>query len=86
MGLEMLLLFQKVKSIRETVVFGILKQTYKIYNHTSLYKVFYKRILFTHSYLTVFLRTAIDARSKIKIHDTLLSQKRYVQSEVMLSL
>ena len=51
----------------------------------SLPEVFYKRIFYTHSYL-VCVRTAKDARCKIKIWDALMSQKPFVPAEVLLSL
>ena len=46
----------------------------------------YRRIVFTHSYLLVCVRVATDAWSKIKMRDTLLSEKRSVQAEELLSL
>ena len=51
----------------------------------SLQIVFYKRIVFTHPYLMVCVRTVKDGRCKIEIRDTLMSQRRSVQGEVLLS-
>ena len=44
----------------------------------AFHKVVYKQIVFTYSYLMVCFQTVKDARCKVKIWDTLMSQKRPV--------
>lgn len=50
------------------------------------HKVVEKRIVFTLSCLVVFIQPVKAARCKTKIRDALLSQKRPIQAEVLLSL
>ena len=59
---------------------------YMQHKHNFHHNVFYKVILSMHSYLMVWVRTVKDCRRKIKIRDTLTSQERSVQAEVLLLL
>ena len=88
----MLRVFQRVESIHETqAMFSLEYQnihTRYIFNINILFSlqiVFYKRIVFTHSYLMFCVRTVKDGRCKIEIRDALMSQRRSVQGEVLLS-
>ena len=55
---------------------------FNIYIFFSLHTFFYKRIVFTHSYLTVCVRTLRDARYKTTIRKASMSE----MAEVLLSL
>ena len=59
---------------------------YILYKYYTLHKGFYKQKVTAHSYLMVFIWTLKDARCKMEIWGTSVSQKRPVQAELVLSL
>ena len=61
-------------------------RSYILYKYYTLHKGFYKQKVTTHSYLMVCIWTLKDARCKMKIWATSMSQKRPVQAELVLSL
>ena len=54
---------------------------YMQYKYTFLHNVFYKEIVSANSYVMVCVQTAKEAWTKLKIQDTLLSQKGSVQTK-----
>ena len=89
--IEMLHVLQKVESIHETQPgFSLVDQNihkrYYINILIFLHKGFYKKIVNTHFYVVICIRTLKNARCKIKIQDPLKAQKRSVLAEVLLSI
>ena len=87
----MLRMLERVESIHDTQPGCSLE--YKRYIHDlyinilfSLRQGLYKQIVTTHYYMMVCIRTSKNVRCKIKIRDTLTSQRWFVQAKVLLSL
>ena len=91
MCIKMLHVFQIVESIHEMLAGFTLEyqsnHTRNIFNmFFSLHTVFYKQVVFTHSYLMICVQTLNDAGCKIKIWNALMSQRRSLQAETLLSI
>ena len=88
----MLHVFQVVESIHEMQAGFTLEyqknHTRHIFNINIFlsHTVFYKQLVFTHSYLMVCVLTLNDAWCKIKIWNALMSQRQSLQAEALLSL
>ena len=88
---KMLQVFQKVEFVNQAQTGFFLKyQSIHIrsmqYKYSFLHKVFYKWIMSIHSYLIICVLTAKETWSKRKTWDTLLSQKWFAHTEILLSL
>ena len=84
MCIEMLHLFQRVESIRETQA-GPYLENQNIYTRYTYRYTDIQDMLSTHSYL-ICVWNAKDTRCKIKIRDTFLPKKWSLQAKVLSSL